>query len=241
MIRAAIASMLVALSSASCATLEREPWAKTGQGEHSLTLLTGTTVYEADVEVSGLDGPIAGATDSAETTLDPEFGMQLEYGYFLVDDISIGAIAGVRRFDPDSVELLGVDFDPDAFTTSHFFLASRWFLPAFGDEQRWRPYVGLDLGYVPEVSFDARVDYGGGFTQEVEYDGDAYWKVVFRAALACLLTDRLSVEVGSQYELPLDSSDATITLDIPGAGSSNVAGEIEPAGFVLFVALSYGF
>lgn len=238
---AALWTLLIALSSASCASLEREPWAKTKQGEHSLGLITGTTAYEADVSVSALDGPIAGASDSTETTLEPQFGVQLEYGYFIADDVSIGAIVGMRRFDPDSVELLGAGFDPDAFNTTHLFLSSRWFLPTFGEEQRWRPYVGLDLGYVPEVNFDARVDYGGGFTQDLEYDGDAYWKLAFRAALACLLTDRLSFEIGSQYELPLDSSDATITLDIPGAGSSNVAGEIEPQGFVFFLGLSYGF
>ena len=239
--RAAALCLFVAVCAASCASLEREPWAKTKSGEHSLTLLTGTTAYEAEIDVTAEDGPIAGLSDSAESTLDPEFGVQLEYGYFVADDFSLGAAAGARRFDPDSVELFGAGFDGDSFWTTHLYLTSRYFLPAFGDEERWRVYLGLDLGYVPAVDLDATVDYGGGFTQDVSYEGDAFWQVAMRAAIACLLTDRLSVELGSQYEIPLDSSDDTITLDIPGAGTSNVASEILPEGFVFFLALTYGF
>lgn len=238
---AAVPCFALAVWAVSCTSLEKEPWAKTEAGSHGLSLLTGTTAYEAEVRAQGVDGPIAGLSDSTETTLDPKFGVQLEYTYFVLDDFGIGAGGGVRRFDPTSTELFGAGFDADEFQTTHLFLTTRYFLPALGDAKRWRPLVGIDLGYVPEVDLDSTVDYGGGFTQPVHYDGDAYWSLGFRAAFACLLSDALSFEIGSFYEVPLDSSDATFTLDIPGAGSSDVAGEILPSGFVFYVGLAYGF
>jgi hypothetical protein len=231
----------LALGLCGCAQLEKEPWSRTAQGSHSLALLTGTALYQAELDVQGQDGPIAGLTDSAESDLQPQFGLQLEYGYFVVDNFSVGAAFGLRRFDPDPVEIFGAGFDGDTFTSTHFFLTTRYYLPPFGAERRWRPLVGLDLGYVPEVSLDATVDYGGGFTEQVQYDGDSFWKLGLRAALACLLTDRLAFEFGAFYELPLSTSDATLTLDIPGAGPSQVSGEIRPSGFVFYLGLSYGF
>lgn len=230
---------LLGLFVSACATLEEEPWARSSAGHHQLSLLTGTTAYRADVDATGLDGPLTGLSDSDETTLDPKFGVQGEYVYHVTDAIGLGAGAGARIFDPTGLELFGAGMDAHEFTSTHLFLLSRYYLPAFGEEQRWRPYLGLDLGYVPDVSFDATIDYGGGFTEEFHYDGDSYWSLGFRGAIACLLTDALSLELGTFYELPLDTSDAIFTANVPGAGPSDVAGEVSPSGFVFFLALSW--
>jgi hypothetical protein len=55
------------------------------------------------------------------------------------------------------------------------------------------------------------------------------------------MTDALSLDFGAIYEFPIDSSDATFTLDIPGAGTSDVDGELSPSGFVFFIGISYYF
>jgi hypothetical protein len=222
-----------------CSMLEEEPWERSSQGHHQLTVITGTTAYEAELDASGESGPLAGQSDTTESTLDAKFGIQLEYAYHLTQAFALGAGAGVRIFDPEATTLYGASVDPDEYTSTHLFLISRYYLPSFGAEKRWRPYLGLDLGYVPSVDLDVTVDYGGGLTEQVDYDGSSYWSLGMRAALAYLISDALSFELGTFYELPLSTSDATFTVDIPGAGSSDVDGELSPSGFVFFLGLAW--
>jgi len=202
--------------------------------------MTGWAEYEAEVEVSGIDGPLAGAADSASAHLDPRFGAFLEYKYFLTDDFALGGWAGVRSFDPDRISLFGVGFDGAPFETFHLALTSRYFLSPMGHSERWKPFLGLDLSYVPRVPLEAEVTYAPGVQERVEYSGDSYFTLNPVVGTSYCLADRLTLDLGTFYEFALGSSDDVITLNTP-MGTAHVDGSLDPSGFIFFAVLTYSF
>lgn len=233
--------LALAALATSCQTLEHEPWSQVQAGTQSVSAITGWSSYYAEARFEGESGALEGMEDSDRSVLTPQFGAFVDYKHYLSESFALGAYGGVRSFDPEPATVFGAEFDAEAFETIHLFLTSRYFLPPIGQSRRWRPFLGLDLGYIPEVPLDATVDYGGGFTEEVEYDGDDYWTLGFLGAVSYLLRDNLSVEFGAFWEKALDTTDATLTLNVPGAGPARVDGELEPGEWIYFVSLTYYF
>lgn len=237
---AALAAPLALLLGA-CTSLERPPQTQTLRGKQRVAVLTGTTLYEADVLVRGEEGPLTNVTDSAKVDLDSQLDFQLEYAYFLRDDFAIGAAAGARRYHSESVQLLGADFEGDVFWTTQWSLISRYFFPAFGAENRWRPLVGADLNYTPKVDLRSTVHHGAESTQSIAIEGDSYLALALRVGLAGLLSERIWFEVGAAYELPLDESQGSFSFEPPDADPSKVVAELEPAGLVFYIGFAYSF
>ena len=236
--RAAIA---LALLAASCASLEKDPESLTARGRQRIALLAGTTLQEAELSLDGKEGPLTGAYADADPTLSSELDFQLEYSYFLRDDIAVGLAAGARRYDPSAERYFGAELDPDIFWTTQWSAIGRYYLGAFGAERRWRPLVGADLINAPEIDWEATVDYGGGATERVHFEGDSYLALALRAGIAAVLSDDLWLELGTAYEFPLDASEDNITIDPPGAESSKLAADFSPTGFVFYLGLAYAF
>ena len=237
--RAALALALVPLAHACRAPeLTQDPWSAWGAGTHTLGASTGWAVYEAEVELTGTSGPLTGQNGSDPTDLEPRWGAALKYQYLLNDNFALGAIVEARTFDPDPVAPLSASIDGDDYTSLHFLLTSRYYFDGLGATKRWRPYIGLDLGYVPEVDIDATVDYSPlpVPSESITLSGDEYWTLSPLVGLQYLLSDRLSLDFGAFYDFALDSTDDTITLTNVG---STVDGEVTPEGLIFFVGVGY--
>jgi len=200
-------------------------------------------LYEAEVQLTDRSGSpdLGSGTDTAD--LDPVAGAAIKYQYFVHPKVALGAIVERRTFDPDVVAPLASDIDGDDYTTYHYLLSSRFFTGPLGEDDRWQAFGGLDLGFIEKVDLDATVTYAPGFVERVTLEGDSYWTLGLVAGLSYLVSDRISVEFGAFYEFPLDTSDDTLTLNIPnglGATSPNqVDGEVSPEGLIGFITLTY--
>lgn len=231
----------LALLLCGCTSLERPAQTQTLRGKQRVALLTGTTLYEADVFVRGEEGPLTNVVESATVDLEAQLDFQFEYAYFLRDDFAIGAAAGARRYHNESVELLGAEFEGDVFWTTHWSVISRYFFAPFGAENRWRPLVGADINYTPKVDLRATVDHGGDFTQRIAMEGDSYLALALRAGLTGLLSDSIWLEVGAAYELPLEESQGSFSFEPPDAEPSKVVAELEPQGLIFYIGFAYSF
>ena len=236
---------LLSFGLASCAELQSRPWSQIGAGTHTLGASTGWAFYEADVELTDTTGnPVLG-TGSDSTDLDPIGGGALKYNYFVTDNIALGFIFEFRTFDPDPVAPLESEIDADEYTSEHYLLSTRYWSDPFGSDLRWKWFTGLDLNYSPGVDLDATVIYAPGFIERVSLSGDEFWTLNPVLGISYLLRDNLSMEAGGFYEFPLDTTDDTLTLNIPnGLGQTEaniVDGELEPQGLILFVGLTYYF
>jgi outer membrane protein W len=146
----------------------------------------------------------------------------------------------VRAFEPEAGALFSDPVEFEDFQTYHFFLTSRYYL-VIEEEHRIRPFLGLDLGYIPEVKFSATVDYGGGLTQNLNFEGDDYWSLGLVAGASYLLAEKLSLDYGVIYEVALDTSDDRLTLDVPGRGQVETLAELDPSGFIFFAGITMYF
>ena len=233
------------LGLASCQSLNHDAWSQVGKGSNELVVSSGWSVYEAKVDVEGQSGALTGETGSDSTDLEPNFGMGLRYSHFVTDNWSVGLLLEYRSFDADPVMPIAAELDADDYESTHIILANRWYGSPFGEEDRWRPVAGIDVGFIPEIELDATVNYGPGLSEEISVEGDSYWTVGALLGLTCLLTDNMAASFGIFYEFPLDSSDDSVVLNVPVPGvgivPSQLDAEVYPDGFIGFVGLSYYF
>ncbi len=237
---------LIAGSTASCMTqLDSTAWSRIGKGTHTVGASSGWAFYEADVELTDLDGSPDLGTGSQKTDLDPIFGAALKYNYFIADNYALGFIYEARTFDPDPVAPLDSPIDADEYTSSHFLLSTRYWSDPVGASNRWKWFTGLDLNYSPGVALDATVLYAPGFQERLSLDGDEFFTLNPVIGTSYLLRDQLSMELGFFYEFPIDSSDDTLTLNIPnglgGTDANTIDGSLEPQGLIFFAGLTYYF
>jgi len=230
---------------ASCAPLQHAPWSKVHKGTWNIGASTGWAFYNADVEAEGTSGVLKpggkAQTGSDNTDLTPRYGGALKANYFFADHHSIGVIAEMRRFKADSVSPLSAELQPDDFTTYHFLLSYRYWPNPFPGEMRLRPFFGLDLGYVPGVTFDnVEVTYPASTgipSENVKVDGDAFFTVAPVAGLSYLLRDNLTFELGTFYEISYEPSQAELKLKNLGGATANV--DVWPQGLIVFLGLTY--
>ena len=91
---------------------------------------------------------------SSTTDLDPIFGLGLKYFRYLTNNWLVGVIFEHRIFDPQSTRPLSADLDIDSFGTNHFILDARYQWDPIDNNRRLRPFVGVQLEYVPEIGAD---------------------------------------------------------------------------------------
>lgn len=230
---------------ASCAPLQHDPWSQIHQGSWNVGVSTGWAFYNADVEVEGTSGVLNPGgrpeTGSDNTDLTPRYGGALKANYFFADQHSIGVIAELRRFKADSVSPLTAELQPDDFTTYHYLLSYRYWPKPLANEPRLRPFLGLDLGYVPGVTFDnVEVTYpasSGIPSETVKVDGDPFLTIAPVAGASYLLRDNLSLELGTFYEFAYEPSQAELKLKNLGGATADV--DVWPQGLIVFLGLTY--
>lgn len=225
---------------ASCATLEHEPYELFGKGKTVVGASTGWAVYEAKAEASGVSGFLQGKQGSDTAKLTPNFGGALKLHHMLSDRIALGGIIELRSFDPDSLQPLDAKLSSGDFETIHLIASSRYFFDPFGHERRLRPFLGLDLSYIPDVALgEVEVDYSpSNLPKEyVNVTGSAYWAIGFVGGVQCLLRDHLTLDMGGFYEYSFTPSEATVAFQNLGGAEAKM--ELYPRGLILFVGLTY--
>ncbi len=236
-------TLAAALFPCACtAPLEYEPWSQVGAGTASFGASTGYAFYEAEIEAEGTSGVLAPGgvpeTGTDTTTLTPRYGGALKASYFPVDWASLGLIYEYRSFDADPVSPLDAELQPESFVTQHFLASLRLWPDVAWASGRLKPFVGLDVGYVPGVTFeDVTVVYPGDIpSEQIDVDGDAFWTLAPVVGASYLLQDRLSLDFGAFYEFSFEPSDATLTL--PNLGGATADVQVWPDGVILFVGLT---
>lgn len=229
----------------SCAELRHAPWSEIGAGTHTVGGSSGWAWDEAEVTLVDNSGTPDLGTGTDSTDLAPISGGALKYNYFVTDNFALGLIFEFRTFDPDPVAPLESEIDADEYTSTHYLLSTRYWSDPWGDDLRWKWFGGLDLNYSPGVSLDATVTYAPGFVERVGLSGDQFFTLNPTIGLSYLVRDNVSFEFGTFYEFPIDSSDDTLTLNIPdGFGATNpneIDGSLEPEGIFIFAGLTYYF
>ena len=256
-------SLLACLGGTSCASLTDPDalWPEDSTGLYQFGVSSGWAFVEADVELENGTGPLANPAlggnplGASTTDLDPVFGLGLKFFYYVAHNWSIGAIIEHRIFDPESTRPLNADVDIDDFGTNHFLLDLRYVMDPIGKNKRWRPFVALQLGYVPEVEADGVVSYGDAFdgigfpnqSENIELNGDDFFTAGAVAGAAYLLRDGLSLDMAVFYEVALDPTEDQLVLDplppgTPVFGSPSVYdGKLTEEGLYLSFGLSWYF
>jgi hypothetical protein len=242
-----LATLVLALSGA-CVTppeLEHEPWSQIGKGTTYFGASSGWAFYGADVSAKGRSGVLApgGVPDTGSDSVDliPRYGFALKGSHFITDNIALGGIFEYRSFDPDTVQPLSAELAPAPFETMHFLLSSRYFFPPLEEHPRLKPFVGLDIGYIPDVKFDEiLVTYPAATgipRDKVSATGSEYWTIAPVVGGTFLWKDNVTIDFGTFYEFPLTESEDTVAF--PNLGGSEATVRVEPEGLILFAGMSF--
>jgi hypothetical protein len=235
-------------------------WPEDSKGTHQFGVASGWAFAQADVKLKNGTGPLAdpalgGNPNGASTTeLEPIFGLGLRYMYFLTNNWAIGGTFEHRIFDPESTRPLNADVDIDSFGTNHLVFDVRYVMDPIGEKKRLRPYLALQLGYVPGVEADGVVDYGDSFagvgrpgvTEDISLEGDSFITAGALVGASYLLRDGLSFDMSVFFEKALTSTEAPLILNpIPGVPvlgtESRYDGSLQLEGLFLTFGLSWYF
>ena len=231
----------------SCTTFEEpreeQPWSRFQQGSTVIGATTGWAFYQAKVKAVGQSGVLSGESGSDTATLRPNYGGGVKLHHMVTDNFALGGIVEYRSFDPESLRPLSARLIARDFETLHLILSSRYFFDDFDDRQRWRPVLGLDLSYIPEVDLGSvRVDYpsGSGLPDEhVNVVGSEFWSLSGLAGLNYQISDDVVFDIGMFYEYALTTADETVAFNHLGGASADMA--LRAQGLIVYVGLTYAF
>jgi hypothetical protein len=234
----------IALGVCACnAALEDEPWSHMRAGSHLVGLSSGWAFDDVTVEAEGTSGILHGEAGEDDVRLDPQYGGALKYSYMLTDEVSLGLIVEGRTFEAEGVAPLTAKLTPEEFTTFHYQLSGRYFSAPFTQHERWRGFVGLDLGFVPSVEFgNVLVEYPAatGIPDEtLDVQAESYWSLGVVAGGQYLLTDDMTLDLGVFYEWSITPGDATLSLANLGGAEADF--EVWTRGFFPFIGVSFFF
>ncbi len=248
-------SVLGLLLAASCASplqhfsepLTAPAWSDKGEGTRSLGTSSGWAFYGAEIEAEGVSGALVdeGVPDTGtdNTDLAPRYGGAIKYGYSVTDSLSLGFMAEVRNFEADPIAPLTATLTAKPFSTYHLLLTSRYHLAPFGHEDRWRPFFGVDLGYIPGVDFgsvDVAYPAETGIPSEVvDIKASSYWSMGAVGGASYLLRDNLSFDMGAFYEWALTPGEKRLKLENLGGAEADI--EVWPGGLLVFFGLTWFF
>jgi len=217
------------------------PWADVGAGDWTVGGSTGWAFYGAEVEAEGVPGTdLQGESGTDTTTLTPRYGGALKVNRFITDDFSLGLVYEHRNFEADPVSPLSATLVSEPFATNHFLLSARYWGAPTGKQRRWRPFSGIDIGYVPEVDFGTvDVVYDGLPDEQITIVGSDYWTAAVVAGASYMMKEGLAFDVGAFYEWAVTPGEDTLTLTTLGGGQ--VETEVWASGLILFAGLSWYF
>lgn len=250
---------LGSLGFTSCAVIQKDiQFEEDFTGKNTFGISTGWAFVEADVDLSDGTGPLAnpvlGGSDvgSSSTDLDPVFGLGLKYFRYITNNWVLGFIYEYRIFDPESTRPLNADVDIDDFGTNHFIIDGRYQFDPVDRAKRLRPFVGVQLGYVPGIDADGTVSYepvsalGLPATQEkINLNGDGFFTLGFVAGASYLIRENMTFDVGAFYEYALSPTEDVLVLDpydVPPLDQpSSYNGELLESGLYLTFGVSWIF
>jgi len=241
---------LTLLVASSCSTIEKiergpttEPWADFGKGTTTVSGSTGWAFYQGKASAAGQTGVLTGDQGTDTGTLTPNYGAAVTLRHMVTDNLALGGIVEYRSFSPDPLSPLSAELVAGDFETLHLIATSRYFFDGLGESKRWRPFVGLDLSYIPEVDLgDVDVIYpasSGLPSETVNIVGSEYWAIAPVAGMSYQLSNGLSFDTGAFYEYALTTADASVQFQSLGGAQADMA--LRPSGLIVFVALTYAF
>lgn len=233
------------LHATSCVTLTSEPWSRFRAGAATVEIATGVSEHEAEVELRGETGSLAGTTTSGTEKLSGEYLIGARGQSFVTDAWSIGGGLEWWRHKSATIDLGDFSFRNHPFGYLRYLLSSRYLFPApgAGRLQRVRPFAGAEVFYVSDldVEFDVEYDAGPQANEDVEFEGHGYYGYDLGAGLAFLAADDTLIEIGGRWTQNFSPSDDVVVLDPPGGTPSSMATEIDLGGWSFYVALTYSF
>jgi outer membrane protein W len=239
----AVCTMVLASCASMTPALEEPPFEEFSRGSTLIGVTTGWAHFRGKAKAAGQTGVLEGQTGTDTATLNANYGGAIKLQHLVTDNFALGGIFEVRSFSPDSLQPLNATLRAEDFETYHLALSGRYYFDSFDGARRLRPYLGLDLSYVPEVKLgEVSVDYpsSSGFPSESqEVTGSDYWAIGGVGGVNYLLTDSLIFELGAFYEYAVTTSNATIAFDSLGGAQAELA--LRPQGLVVFGGLSYSF
>jgi len=236
-----LASSLLALGACQAPALQHPAWSQIGEGTASIGASTGWAFYSADMNAAGQTGVLTGQTGTDNVTLTPRYGGALKGQYFISDNIALGGIVELRSFDPDPAMPLSAELVADPFETVHWIATSRYFFEPMGEENRWKPFVGVDYSYIDEVDFGAvKVNYPAPFPAEnINIKAGSYTTVALVGGASYLWNDTASIDFGGFYEWTDKAGQVTLTFPNLGGATADVS--VEPEGLILFIGMTFYF
>ncbi|MEM6675713.1 MAG: hypothetical protein AAF726_22875 [Planctomycetota bacterium] len=255
----AIAAAVLGPAFTSCALIEKDvSFPEDSTGKNIVGISTGWAFVEADIDLENGTGPLAnpifGGSDvgSSTTDLDPVFGLGVKYYRYITNNFLLGAIFEYRVFDPDPTSPLAAEVDIDEFGTNHLIVEARYQFNPIDSARRFRPYAGVQLGFVPEVRADGVARYepvdalGIPATEEdIMLDGSSFFTLGFILGGSYLLREGLTFDFSAFYEYALTPTEDTLVLDpfdVPPLNEpSTFDGELLERGLYLTAGLSLVF
>ncbi len=247
------------LGFSSCAMIQKDiQFEEDFTGKNTFGVSSGWAFTRADVDLSNGTGPLAdpilGGSDvgSSTTDLDPVFGIGLKYFHYLTNNWLLGFIYEYRIFDPESTRPLSADVDIDDFGTNHFIIDGRYQFDPVDRAKRLRPFVGVQLGYVPGIDADGTVSYAPvsalglpATSENINLDGDGFFTLGFIAGASYLIRENMTFDVGAFYEFALNPTQDVLVLDPystpPLDQPTSYDGELLESGLYLTAGVSWIF
>jgi hypothetical protein len=230
---------------ASCVALTSEPWSRFRAGAATVEIAAGGSQHEAEVEIEGETGSLAGVLGSETEKLKSEYLIGARGQKFVTDSWSVGGGLEWWRHKSATFDFGDFSFRNRPFGYLRYLLSSRYLFPApgWGRLERVRPFAGAEVFYVSDLDVDIDVEYDAdpSANEEVEFEGHGYYGYDLGAGLAFLAADDTLVELGCRWTQNFSPSDDIVELDPPGGSPSRVATDIDLGGWSLYVALTYSF
>ena len=223
--------------------LTAEPYSEFSAGALVATVSTGASFNTVEAEAAGQSGVLEGRTGTDSADLKNKYGGTLKLSYMFTDNLQVGGALKAVHAEADSLAPLSATLTAEPFDSYTLILSSRYFFDPMGESRRWRPYVGIDLGYALGADLGSvLVEYPPelGFPDEFEnIKGSSYWTLAAVAGVSYLITDNLSLDMAAVYDRSITSAEGTTVYDNLGGASADVA--LDQESIVLGVGLSYAF
>jgi len=207
---------------------------------------------DSDMKVTSPDtGEILIDAD-LETEMIGRFGLGGGYQRFIRDDFALHVGVEGRYTEPvvnnPPQTAGGLDvFTPGDVVQFQASIGGRWWLPTRWTAQgRLRPFVGIDLSFVPETNFDVLAQLNDDLAIPFEFTGSSYWTIGPCVGLSYQWEDDLVVHLTVFYEKALSVSEDLVFLAIPGVDPDFVppfptTTTVDAAGVIGFLSVSWGF
>lgn len=235
--------------------LERPPWHANTAGSRAWTGKLGLfTFYEADSVLRVRSATTNEVLIEArlKTEMIGRFGLGGGYQHFVRDDLALVVGLEGRFTKPvviDSPQTKGGQdlFVPDDVLQFQAKIGGRWWLPVrWAKGGRLRPFVGLDLNYIPTTDFDVLARLNDFIEIPFAFSGSAYWTVGLGFGLSYQWSDEVVVHLTAFHETALSESRDFTFLAIPGVDPEFLPPfptetTVKPQGWIGFLSVSWGF